>query len=310
MGSAVTAGLRSRGHTVVAIDRRPPSDAARALRDYADALETPATPDPFEFIEEVRTVDLASYAETREALADAEAVVHLAGINNPLSAPGWEVHDNNVVASYHVLSAAAELGISRVVQSSSVNAIGLSWSRAPRFDYFPVDLAHATRNEDAYSLSKLVQEVQADSLTRRFESTSVVSLRLHAVLNDASDAQAYVDRFGVDWAVNGLFGYCTISSTVDAVVLACEAEVTGHERLWVVEPETFVSAPSGELAARYYPDVTVRGPLDGRSAFFDASRTVEVLGWTPSTVVDPPAALVDLGLGRDAAAEATTEGSR
>lgn len=300
VGSAVAAGLRARGHTVVAVDRRTPPEAERALRDYAEAVDAGFDAEPFRSINEVRSVDLQSYAETREALEDVDAVVHLAGINNPAAAPAWQVHDNNVVASYHVLSAAAELGISRVVQSSSVNAIGLSWSRTPEFDYFPIDMAHATRNEDPYSLSKLVQELQADSITRRNESLSVVSLRLHAVLNDPAEAQAYVDHFGLSWAVNGLFGYCTVASVIDAMALACEANVTGHERLWVVEPETFATTPSRELAAQFYPGVPIRGELDGRASFFDARRTGEVLGWTPSTVAIPPDTAVDLSCATDA----------
>ncbi|MDF2994305.1 MAG: UDP-glucose 4-epimerase [Microbacterium sp.] len=304
VGSAVSAGLRSRGHTVVAVDRKTPSEAERALRDYAEAVDATFDADPFGSIAEVREVDLRSYAETRDALGDADAVVHLAGLNNPLVAPAWQVHDNNVMASYHVLTAAAELGIPRVVQSSSVNAIGLSWSRTPEFDYFPIDLAHASRNEDPYSLSKLIQELQADSVTRRTESLSVVSLRLHAVLNDPSEAQAYVDHFGVSWAVNGLFGYCTVASVVDAVVRACEAEVTGHERLWVVEPETYASTPSRALAAQYYPGVPVRGDLEGRASFFDARRTVELLGWTASTVADPPDPVVHLDRAADTTASA------
>lgn|GEM_PF-238025 len=304
VGSAVSAGLRSRGHTVVAVDRRTGPEAERTLRAYAEAVDAPLDTDPFASIDEVRTADLQSYAETLDALEGADAVVHLAGMNNPAAAAGWEVHDNNVVASYHVLSAAAEHAIPRVVQSSSVNAIGLSWSRAPEFDYFPVDLGHATRNEDPYSLSKLIQELQADSLTRRHSALSVVSLRLHAVLNDPSEAQAYVDHFGLSWAVNGLFGYCTTASVADAVARACEADVTGHERLWVVEPETYASAPSRTLAAQFYPGVRVRGGLDGHASFFDASRTVELLGWTPSTVVDPPATAVDLPLPTGAAASA------
>lgn len=298
VGSAVADGLREAGHRVIGIDRRPPDDAARARAEYVAAVSgagrSLADADDQETVDELRTVDLSSYAQTLEAIRDADAVVHLAGLNAPIAAAEWQVHDNNVLASYHVLSAAAETGVPRVVQASSVNAIGLSWSRSPRFDYFPVDLSHDSRNEDGYSLSKLIQEMQADSLTRRHVDLSIVSLRLHAVLGDGSQAQRYVDHFGEGWAVNGLFGYCTVASTVDAFVRACSADVVGHERLWVVEPETYVAASSRDLAAQFYPEVPIRGDLSGRSAFFDASRTREVLGWTPSTEGSPPATLIKL----------------
>jgi hypothetical protein len=43
-----------------------------------------------------------------------------------------------------VLSAAATLGIQRVCSASSINAIGGAFSRAPRYDYFPIDEQHPT----------------------------------------------------------------------------------------------------------------------------------------------------------------------
>jgi nucleoside-diphosphate-sugar epimerase len=183
-----------------------------------------------------------------------------------------------------VLSAAADLGIPRVVQASSVNAIGMAWSRQPVFDYLPVDLRHPARVEDAYSLSKQIQELQADSLVRRHDGAfSVVSLRLHAVLLDAADARSRIERFGMSWAVNGLFGYCTHESVASAIEKSLDAATGGHERLWVVEPETFSTDPTAELLALHYPGVPVTRPLTGREALIDASRTREMLGWVPST---------------------------
>lgn len=262
VGSFVTQYLADRGHTVTGIDRIP--DAA------APAWAT-------------RVADLTSYDETLAALAGADAVVHLAGINAPIAAPAWIVHNNNVTSSYNVLSGAQELGIRRVVQSSSVNAIGLAWSRKPEFDYFPIDLAHQTRNEDAYSLSKLIQELQADSLTRRWRDFSVVTLRLHAVLTDASESQRFINMVGIDWAVNGLFGYCTFESVADAFNKGLSADITGHEVLWVTEANTFSDEPTEALHVRHYPDVPLTSPLEGRASFFDISRTRQILGWSPAT---------------------------
>lgn len=273
VGTSVTQRLVAFGHEVRAID-----------------LRQPAAEPGGEFVES----DLTSYEQTLDALAGAEAVVNLAGLNGPIPAPEWVAHNTNVLISYNVLHAAAELGIPRVVQSSSVNAIGLAWSREPQFDYFPIDLDHRTRNEDGYSLSKLIQEVQADSLTRRYDGLSVVSLRLHAVLTGPEQAQMALDLLGQDWAVHGLFGYCTHDSVADAIQRACEAPITGHEVLWVVEPETFVTQGSRDLAERFYPDVPIVAPMEGRSSFFDTTRTRDVLGWAPSTENAPLTGLITL----------------
>jgi nucleoside-diphosphate-sugar epimerase len=48
-----------------------------------------------------------------------------------LNDSGEIIHNVNVVSSYNAIKVAAELGITRVVQASSVNVIGLgtfSWS--------------------------------------------------------------------------------------------------------------------------------------------------------------------------------------
>ncbi len=268
VGTVTCTWLAEHGHSLRRIDLRAPRPE-----------ETRLGP--------VDCVDLTSFEDACRALEGADAVVHLAGMNNPITAPEWEVHNTNVVISYNVLTASAELGVRRVVQASSVNAIGMSWSRRAEFDYLPVDLEHRTRNEDGYSLSKLVQELQADSLTRRYAEFSVASLRLHAVLERAADAQGIIDQIGVGWAVNGLFGYCTHESVASAFELGLTAAFTGQERLWVVEPETFSPEQSAELARRHYPNVPLRHPLIGREAFIDASRTREVLAWVPSTHRQP-----------------------
>jgi UDP-glucose 4-epimerase len=262
VGSLVVEHLRGCGHEIVEIDRahgRPSEESS--------------------FI----PADLTSFDEALAALRGADVVVHLAGINSPINDPGWKVHNNNVTASYNVLSAAVELGITRVVQSSSVNAIGLAWSRSPEFDYFPIDTLHRSRVEDPYSLSKVIQELQADSLARRYDTFTAVSLRLHAVLRHAEEARELRQRLGDAWAINGLFGYCTYESVISAIELSCFAPIDGHEVLLVVEPETFVLESSAELAESYFPGVPVRSPLIGHSGFFDTTLTRTILGWRPST---------------------------
>jgi UDP-glucose 4-epimerase len=275
VGSRIGQDLLQSGHEVVRIDRAETPSGNRSSSNHCVA-------------------DLASFAATIDALRGAECVVHLAALGSPQVAPEWQVHNNNVVSSFNVLSAAAELGIARVVQASSVNAVGLAWSSKPNFAYFPLDLAHPCRPDDGYSLSKYIQEIQADSMCRRHPLLSVVSLRLHAVLADAAESIEMVDLLGEGWAINGLFGYCTFSSVSSAIQSALTAPVSGHEVLWVSESETFMKEPSQELAGRYFPSVPLATPLTGRQAFFDISRTREVLSWSPSTENNPPGRLLTL----------------
>lgn len=57
--------------------------------------------------------------------------------------------------SWNVLRAAAELGITRVAQASSVNVIALAWTDHHEFDYFPLDEDHPCRPDEPYGLSKV-----------------------------------------------------------------------------------------------------------------------------------------------------------
>jgi len=260
VGCAVSATSLQAGHEVVVLDRREPPDEIAPRVDY-------------------RAVDMTDLDAVTSALEGSDRLIHLAGIAGPNEADETVVHANNVVASYNALTAAARLGIRRVVQASSVNAVGATWSQHPHFDYFPIDEQHPTYNEDGYSLSKWIAEQQADSLTRRHTDFSVVSLRFHAFVADRAAALATSERQGEWWAARGLWGYTTVEMIVDACLLACSASLCGHEVFFIVAPTVASDTSSEDLRRRWYPEVPVRGELAGQQGFFDCTRAASLLDW-------------------------------
>lgn len=256
VGRAVVELALSAGHTVVSIDR---------VRGRTDAGE-------------FRLVDMSDYGSVEHALAGCDALIHLAAINGPGHDPDHVVHNNNVLSSYNALRAAAEVGISRVCQASSINAIGGRFSRSPRYDYLPVDEGHPTYAEDPYSLSKWICEQQADSIARRYGDMSIASLRLHGLVTSRADAESWVDHPG-QIAVRQLWGYVGRAAAARACLLGVTAEFRGHEVLYVVAPATMVGTPSLDLAAEHYPGVPVRGDFSGTTGFFDCRKAASVLGW-------------------------------
>ena len=258
VGRAVVDTALAAGHTVVGIDRAPAAPPAGG----ATAVQ----------------IDVADFASLREALAGCEGLIHLAAINGPGRDPDHVVHNNNVVASYNALRAAAEVGIRRVCQASSINAIGGRFSRWPRYDYFPVDERHPTYAEDPYSLSKWICEQQADAVARRYEDLSIASLRLHGVVRDRSRTAGWADT-PQRIAERQLWGYTLAEAAARACLLGVTADFAGHEVFYIVAPETMVDTPSLELRARFYPEVPVRGDLVGTSGFFDCRKAADILGW-------------------------------
>ena len=249
----------TQGHSVVSIDRVPPTES---LADNVTFIQASIT----------------DYAAFEQALQGCDALVHLAAYPSPGGRPDYEVHNNNVVGSYNALSAAARLGIKRVCQASSVNATGASYSRQPHYDYFPLDELHPTYNEDPYSLSKWICEIQADSFARRYEDMVIASLRFHWVVPNRATAAQYSINMG-EGAIKHLWAYTNSLAAAHACLLSLTADFRGHEVFYIAAPDTVFDTPSLELAKQHYPNVEIRGDLSGNRSFFDSSKAERLLGW-------------------------------
>lgn len=219
--------------------------------------------------------DLTDYAAVEKALQGCEAVIHLGAIPSPGRLPDHVVHNNNVVSSYNILIAAAKLGIKKVCQASSVNATGLSYSRQGRFDYFPLDENHPTYNEDPYSLSKWICEMQGDSIARRYEDMTISSLRFSWVINALPENIKPDDK----GQIKNLWGYTLLEASARSCLCGIQADYKGHEAFYIVAPHPTVGTPSEELARENYPDVPLKPGFGGHQAFFDSSKAERLLGW-------------------------------
>jgi nucleoside-diphosphate-sugar epimerase len=260
VGRAIAAQALRDGHSVVSIDRSAP---------------TAALSDGMTFVQ----ADMSDYDKLVEAFAGCDAVIHMAAIPAPGRHPDHVVHNNNVVGSYNALRAAAEHGISRVCQASSVNAIGHSYSRHPRYDYFPLDEAHPNYGEDPYSLSKWICEQQADAFVRRYEDMRIASMRFHWVVPDRQKAALSFTRNSANPAKH-LWAYTRFDAAADACLKSLAARFKGHEVFYIVAPDTTVDAPSLELAREHFPDVPIRGDLSDTKSFFSSAKAEQLLGWT------------------------------
>ncbi len=256
-GPVVVSEALGAGHDVVAIDRRP-----------TNAPDTDALMH--------RSADTTDFDALLAVMDGCDALIHLAAIPAAGIAPDHTTHNENVTGSYNALRAAAEHGLSRICRASSINAMGLGYSRAPVFDYFPIDENHATRAEDPYSLSKWICEQQADAFARRYDMT-VVSLRLHYVTDDPAAAAAEWRTF--ENPAKHLWAWTPARPAARAALAALTADLTGHEVVLLAAPETTETIPSADLAKRYFASTPLRRPLIGRTGFFDISKASRLLGW-------------------------------
>jgi nucleoside-diphosphate-sugar epimerase len=265
IGSAVAALALERGHSVVSIDRVAPPE--------------PRSDGRLQFV----SADVADYDALVAAFEGCDALVHMAAIPAPGRHTDHVVHNNNVVGSYNALRAAIERGITRICQASSVNAIGLSFSRAPRFDYFPIDEEHPNYTEEPYSLSKWICEQQADAFVRRHSAIRIASMRFHWVVAERAVSAA---RFGFATveAAKHLWAYTRRDAAAAACLLSLEADFAGHEVMYIVAPDTNIGIPSLELAANFFPGVPLRGNLAGHRSFFSSEKAERLLGWRHDSI--------------------------
>jgi UDP-glucose 4-epimerase len=259
IGGAVIPQLVAAGHEIQAVDRAPAAQEAPGVR---------------------RTqADVCDYDQLREAVDGSDAVVHLAAINSPRGQLDHEVHHTNVTGSYNALAAAVDADITQVVLASSINAIGGAFSRAARYDYFPVDERHPCYAEDPYGLSKWIGEQQADAVARRYADLTISSLRIHAAVPDRDWAVAHLDDVDPVVQRNHLWGYTTFEGIGRAVLLSLRPQWRGHEVFTITAPDTALETDSVELARRWWPEVPLRRELRGNGSFFDCGKAGRLLGW-------------------------------
>jgi nucleoside-diphosphate-sugar epimerase len=264
VGQAIAAEALREGHSVVNIDRAPPAGLPQQ--------------------ENVRFVeaDICDYEQLLAAFEGCDALIHMAAIPQPFKLPDHTVHNNNVVGSYNALRAAVERGVTRICQASSVNAIGLSFSRAPRFDYFPLDEEHPNYSEEPYGLSKWICEQQADSFARRYENIRIASMRFHWVVPDRATAGTWFNSPGAE---KHLWAYTLYDAAARACLLSLTADFEGHEAFYIAAPDTTIDVPSLELAAKFFPNVPIRGDLSGQRSFFSSAKAERLLGWKHNATV-------------------------
>lgn len=244
--------------------------------------------------DEYRRTDLTDAGEVYGSLAaaDPDAVVHLGMIPTPERNPEHVVFESNATSTYHVLEAAQALGVDRVVLASSLSAMGAGFEPDPLDpEFLPVDETHPLRPSTAYGVGKRALEAVADGFGRRDRPPrGVVSLRFPWVVDERTRRESFLDpdrrlselsdealRTGHDT----LFSYLALADAARAVAQAAEADVTGHEPLFLSARDTTCETPTAELVTERYPDADRRSTFEGCEALLDTSAAERLLDWEP-----------------------------
>lgn len=123
LGRNVVGGLAAAGHHLISVDR----DDVPATQLAPGAVQ--------------HAVDLLASGEALRLLQESapDAVVHLAAIAVPFSAPEEVIFTTNTRLAYAVLSAATEAGVPKIITASSPTVLGYGSPAGWFPDAFPLD---------------------------------------------------------------------------------------------------------------------------------------------------------------------------
>ena len=267
VGKAVVAALQEKGHEVRATDLVPP------------VFERPEETDP-EYIQ----ADLTDAGDAFAVTRGMDAVVHAAAIPEPTHNPPHTVFHNNLMGVFNTLEAAIRFGVGRFVNISSETVPGFFFPEREFLpDYVPVDEEHPIRPQDPYATAKYFSELLMDAATRRSD-IRCISIRPSWVQHEGNyerNLGPQVRDAGV--LSPGFWSYIDVYDLADAIVLAAESDLPGHEVFYIASPDNVGGRPFEQIVKQYYGDaVELKTPLPREDASgISIAKAERMLGYSP-----------------------------
>lgn len=209
-----------------------------------------------------------------------EAVIHFAAIPRAYDTPNEVTFRNNTMSTYNILEACANLGIRKVVLASSESSYGICFAHqmfSPK--YLPVDEEHPQLPEDSYGLSKVVNELTAETFHRR-TGMQVVSFRLGNIL-EPEDYSRVIESFGnPEKRLRNLWSYIDSRDVAAACRMAIEKEGLGAVPLILAADDTSSDRTTEALVSEFFPELKeFKTRLSGRMALLSSEKAKVLLGW-------------------------------
>jgi len=267
VGRAASTALLAAGHRVTGVDLAPPvferdlPGQARYVRaDLTDAG--------------------AAYAVVRGH----DAVVHAAAIPDPLHDVPHEVFGNNLMSTFNVLEAAVRWGLPRFVNISSETVPGFFFPERPLLPaYVPVDEDHPVLPQDPYALAKHFGEQLMDAAVRRsdlccttirpswVQNADNYARNLGPMLRDRSELSA------------SLWSYIDAEDLADAIVLAVQTDLPGHEVFYIASPDNVGGRDLAAAVREHYgAAIQVRELSRPDASGISSAKAERLLGYRPT----------------------------
>ena len=233
--------------------------------------------------------DIVSISALTSVIRGYDAVVHLAGIPNPLNDPADKVFRVNTLGTFNVLEACALNGIMKLVFVSSESTLGFAFSKTRMWpEYIPIDESHPVRPQDPYGLSKAAGELLCAGYTRTYGMQTVCLRPPWVWVPEDKELTVYrgLVKDYRNWPKN-LWAYVHVRDLAQAIRLAIEWESpASHEVMFICADENWAGKESRTLMKEFYPETTTIHPsLDTKGSLISNKKARELLKYSPRFAV-------------------------
>ena len=275
LGRSVVAVLAARGHEVIEVDLTVPADGSPGTKRVA--------------------ADLTDAAQASAVLADAraDAVVHLAAIAVPFSAPEQHILRTNASLAYNVMQAAVDAGVRKIVTASSPTVFGYGSPAGWVPERLPLDEDVQPRPWNAYALSKLLAERTMEMFAaQKGDEVRLAAFRPCYVVapeewRGAPTQQGHTILQRLDdpaLSAPALFNYVDardVGGFLDTLLGALD-DIPNAQTFIVGAEDALARRPLAELMPVYWPQAAVLAEgLTGTAPAFSIEKARRLLGWTP-----------------------------
>ena len=229
---------------------------------------------------------ITDFAALKEAFRGQDAVVHLAAIPNPRTAPADVTFNTNVQGTWNVLQAAEDAGVRRVVVASSDASLGLHYN-PPGYgpQYLPIDESHPLRPIEFYSLSKEVTEAICRCYANRGKLEVLAIRPTHIVF---PPEYPELEARGADVQNYHIWTYVSPEDVAQGFRLALEVAKAPYQAFYISAADGLNTRPTLDMLRERYgqlpeirnPEYFRRNPL---ASVLDITRARDVLGFEPTS---------------------------
>lgn len=234
---------------------------------------------PCEFAEsDYRQVNLEDGAAVHDVFKGADAVVHFGSYPTD-SWTAWEnAYRNLALGGYHVLQAAANLGIPRVVLASSPEIYG-DVNKVP---YLPIDEDTPPNPYSIYGAVKQNLETLASHYSR-WHGIAIAAMRPQRIVYEESYEWRFRNYTENDSAAaDALWSYIDARDVATACLAWVSSKESGFNTFNLAADDVCVATPTRQLIGKSFSHITdIRGDLTDRTSLVSCNKIKQILGWRP-----------------------------